>query len=185
MLLDEVRQEVREACERPENALTASFYDEHLAIVAAHATSLATALGADPEVVELAAWLHDISAVLDLATLPTHAEASADLAGGMLARRGYPDARVAAVASAIRRHSAPLQVGDGTPEEVCLSNADAGAQIAAPAFWLYFAFRVRNLDFAAGRAWYAGRVRQNWQAMIPQARALVEPAYARALEVCG
>ncbi len=185
MLLEEIRGEVRAACERPENALAASFYDEHLGIVAAHATSLAGALGADREIVELAAWLHDISAVLDFATLPTHPEASAELAGGMLAGHGYPAGRVAAVAAAIRRHSRPLAVGEGTPEEVCLSNADASAQIAAPAYWLYFAFRVRNLSFADGRAWYAARVRQNWAAMIPEARALVETAYARALEVTG
>ncbi len=185
MLLDEVRQEVLEACGRPENLLTPSFYQEHLRVVVAHATSLAPALGADVEVVELAAWLHDLSAVLDLGTLPTHAEASADLAGGLLARHGCPDPRIAAVASAIRRHSQPLGLHEGTAEEVCLSNADASAQIAAPAFWLYFAFRVRKLSFADGRAWYAGRLRQNWAAMIPQARALVEAEYARALELVG
>ncbi len=185
MLLEAIRGEVRDACDRPENRLTPSFYEEHLRLVADHATSLAAALGADRELVELAAWLHDISAVLDFATLPTHPDASADAAGGMLARHGCPAARVAAVAAAIRRHSQPLRVGQGTPEEVCLSNADASAQIAAPAFWLYFAYRVRNLGFTEGREWYAARLRQNWQAMIPEARALVESEYARALAMTG
>ncbi len=183
MLLDDVRRKVQAACERPGNVLTGSFYPEHLRLVAAYSTLLAPALGADPEVVELAAYLHDLSAVLDFATLPTHAAASAELARATLAERGYPDRRSEQVAAAIRKHSEPLSAGAGTPEEICLSNADAMAQIAAPAFWLYFAFRVRNLGYADGRDWYGHRIRQCWEAMVPEARALVGTEYARALEL--
>ncbi len=67
MIIDAVRQEVRSACERSENVLTASFYGENLGVVSAYATALARDLHADAEVVEIAAWLHDrrALAVLD------------------------------------------------------------------------------------------------------------------------
>lgn len=177
MILDQIRGEVRALCQEPGNVLAPGFYDGHLARVARYGLELADALAADREIVELAAWLHDISAVLDFATLPAHAAASADRAAAMLAAHGYPDARVAAVADAVRRHTRPLQVSEGTPEEVALSNADAMAQIAAPDYWLYFAFRIRNLGYAEGRSWYEALVRRNWEAIVPQARAILEPRY--------
>jgi len=184
-MLEDIRQEVLEACRRPDNVLTPAFYDQHLRLVAEHATALADVLGAEREIVELAAWLHDLSAVLDFSTLPTHAEASAQLAASMLARRGYPGDRIDRVAGAIRRHGAPLGAGEGTAEEVCVSNADAMSQIAAPAFWLFFAFEVRKLGFAEGQRWYGERVRQGWQALVPEARALIESEYALACRVAG
>ncbi len=55
MLLEDIGREVLEARRRPDNVLTPAFYDEHLGVVAAHATSLAAGLGADRELVELAA----------------------------------------------------------------------------------------------------------------------------------
>lgn len=179
MIVDDILPDVRSACEQPENVLTPAFFDEHLAVVARYATALAPAVGAEPEAVELAAWLHDFSAVLDFSTLPTHPAVSADLAGAMLARFGYPEERVALVTDAIAKHSSPLAPGAGSPEAVCLSNADAMAQIACPAFWLYFAFRVRKLDYAEGKRWYRDRVRSNWEALIPEARALVAVEHAR------
>jgi len=184
-MLEDIRREVLEACERPGNVLTPAFYAEHLRLVAEHATALAGVLEADREIVELAAWLHDLSAVLDFATLPTHAAASAELAADLLARRGFPQDRIDRIATAIRRHGAPLGAGEGTPEEVCVSNADAMAQIAAPAFWLFFAFGVRKLGFTEGRRWYAERVSQGWQALVPEARALIESEHALACMVAG
>ncbi len=183
MILDQIRGEVWMACQQAGNVLTPGFYDAHLALVARYGLELADTLGADREIVELAAWLHDISAVLDFTTLPEHAEASARRAATMLADHGYPDARVAAVADAVRRHTRPLQLAEGTPEEVALSNADAMAQIAAPEYWLYFAFRIRNLGYAEGRAWYEAMMRRNWEAIVPQARAILEPRYREVLRL--
>ena len=107
------------------------------------------------------------------------------LAGARPPSAGDRDARIEMVASAIGRHGAPLRSGEGTPEEICLSNADAMAQITAPAFWLFFAFTLRKLDFAAGKDWYARKVRENWDAIVPEARALIRAEHARALAVAG
>ncbi len=73
-----IRDLVLEDCRRPANIFGPSFFDQHPAVVAEYAGGLAARLGADPEAVELAAFLHDISAVRDPATLPRHAAASAE-----------------------------------------------------------------------------------------------------------
>ncbi len=180
-MIDEIRSDVLEACGRADNLLTPAFFDRHLEVVAAYARELADALGADREIVELAAWLHDISAVLDLGTLPTHAADSAQLGARMLRARGYLEERAARVAEAIGAHVVPLARGQGSLEAVCLSNADAMAQIAMPAFWLFFAFTVRRLSYDDGLRWYAGLVRQRWEQLIPEARARIEPEHELAM----
>ena len=78
----------------------------------------------------------------------------------------------------VAKHSQPL--ASGAAEEICLSNADALAQIARPAYWLWFAFNVRKLGFAEGREWLRGLYQKNWSALIPAAQALGSAAHERA-----
>ncbi len=181
MALKAVRERVFELCQLPENRLTGAFFEEHLCVVAQYALQLADKLHADPELVELAAYLHDISAVLDFTTLSTHAVDSSAEAGEILAGLGYPPEKIAAIQIAIGLHTVPLKAGGGSPEAVCLSNADAVSQIANPAYWLFFAFRILNLDFTEGCQWYLNRIMQNWNALIPEARALIEKKYHETL----
>jgi len=178
-----VREYVRQACQRPENIFGPAFFDEHLAVVADCAARLADHLRADSEVVELAAYLHDLSAVCDPATLPVHPEASARLAAQLLTERGYPPQTITAVADAIALHSAPLALGQASPEAVCLSNADAAARILRPAYWLYFAFRVRSQAFEEGRCWLRTLLETQWRDLIEPAKDLVGTQYALATDL--
>ncbi len=178
MWVADIRKFVHRACQRSENIFSPSFFDQHLAVVAECATSLAERLGADLEVVELAGNLHDISAVYDPTTMPNHPKLSADLATQLLLERGYPQARVACIARSIASHSDPLPIGSVTPEEVCVSNADAVARILRPAYWLYFAFEVRKFGFEEGRNWLRSLVERQWCTLIEPAKELVGQQYA-------
>lgn len=178
-----VREYVRQACQRNENIFGPSFFEEHLSVVAGCAARLAKRLEADSEVVDLAAYLHDFSAVRDPGTLPVHAEVSADLAKQLLIERGYSPNTVAGVAEAIALHSTPLQIGEASTEAVCLSNADAAGRILRPAYWLYFAFRVRNQGFDEGRRWLRTLLETQWHALIEPAKELVSAEYATAMSL--
>jgi len=70
-----------------------------------------------------------------------------------------------------------------TLEEFCLSNADAISQIANPGYWLYFAFRIKNMNYDEGRSWYLSRINDHWTKMIETARNLVESDYAKVKEL--
>jgi HD superfamily phosphodiesterase len=183
MDLAAVRQHAREACQSSRNIFGPAFFEEHLEVVAGFGVQLAARLNADPEVLEAAAYLHDLSAVCDSATLPVHAKASADLAIGLLTERGFQSAFAARVADAIALHSAPLQTGAASPEAVCLSNADVLARIARPAYWLYFAFKIRNLPFADGRTWLRSLCEEQWRVLIAPARELVGEQYSRTMDL--
>jgi uncharacterized protein len=182
MIVKVTREHVFSTCNSNQNAFGPAFFDQHLSVVVEYAERLSEALGADLEIVKLAGWLHDIAAVQDVAALPKHPALSAEVARKMLRKKGYPAERIERVAACIASHAAPVRVGSGSAEEVCVSNADAMSQIVRPAYWLYFAFRVRRLGFAEGRDWLRQRVENNWKALIPPARAIIEKEYRQVTE---
>ncbi len=181
MLVAPVREYVRQACRRKENIFGPSFFEEHLLVVAGCASRMATYLNADSEIVELAAYLHDLSAVCDPSTLAIHATASADLAKLLLTERAYASDTVTGVAGAIASHSAPLQIGRASPEAVCVSNADAAARILRPTYWLYVAFGIRKEGFEEGRRWLRTLLEAHWRDLIEPAKELVASQYATAI----
>jgi uncharacterized protein len=177
-----IQEYVRQECGREANLFGPSFFDQHLAVVALYAGRLAQILGADVEAVELAAYLHDLSAVRDPATLPHHARASAALARRLLSDGGWPPACVDGVARCIESHSSPVRIDGGSPEEVCVSNADAISQIVRPAYWAYVVFGVRRQGFEEGREWLLHRIESNWESLVEPARGLARGGYERARE---
>jgi uncharacterized protein len=183
MIAETIRECVFTDCNSSKNALGPAFLDQHLAVVVGYAKSLAGVLGADLEIVEFAAWLHDIAAVRDIAALPRHPVLSEEIARRVLEQDNYPSERTDRLARCILAHSVPAQIGGGAPEEVCLSNADAMSLIVRPAYGLYFVFRVRQLGFDEGKAWLLRRVESNWAALIQPARDMIEKEYRRAKEL--
>jgi putative nucleotidyltransferase with HDIG domain len=182
-LCRETREFVQEACQRRENIFGPAFFDQHLAVVAECAASLAAPMGAEIEVVDLAAYLHDLSAVCDFATMLDHARVSADLATRILLGKGFPQSIVGSVARSIASHSEPIPIGSASPEEVCISNADAVARILRPAYWMYFVFEIRKYDFEAGRQWLRALIERQWRKLIEPARELVGERYAATLKL--
>lgn len=69
MIVDAIREYVAGECRSSRNAFGPAFFDEHLSVVVGYAKQLAEVLGTDLEIVELAGWLHDISAIQDFAAL--------------------------------------------------------------------------------------------------------------------
>ncbi|HUT15294.1 MAG TPA: HD domain-containing protein [Anaerolineae bacterium] len=97
----------------------------HTAEVVTYARQLARRLGADEEIVTIAAYFHDISR----ATMgpEDHNVKSAEMARAWLRQRGYPRERTERVAAAIMAHMRPV-VGPGRErlslEERILYDAD-------------------------------------------------------------
>jgi hypothetical protein len=163
---------VRQECLRPTNLFGAEFFAEHLELVTRLGSTLAGRLGADPLVVMLAGYLHDLSAVRDLATLQDHGRHSARLALQILPAAGFSEGITDAVARCVESHSTPPMPGEGTPEDICLSNADVLSHLARTVYWCFYLFRVRGLDYAQGLEWLRARVSLCQQRLVPEAREL-------------
>ena len=182
MIENTIHDFVKTACQKQTNVLTDSFFKEHIALVVSYSKKLCDILNADKEIVSLSAYLHDISAVLDFKTLATHNLNSAEIAKELLSQNNYPKNKIEKISLCIVNHSSPVGLNDGTTEEICLSNADAISQIVNPGYWLYFAFKIRNLNYNDGKNWYLSRIDDNWSKLIDPAKKLIEPDYWRIKE---
>jgi uncharacterized protein len=182
-MTDKIEELVKEECAG--SAFGPPFFSEHVLVVAQFASRLARPLDADEEVVALAAWLHDLAAVRDPSAQPDHALLGAELAHEVLSGYGYTATTIAGVSRAVASHSFPLQPGSASPEEVCVSQADAVAQMLRPFYWLYFATSVRGLCYEEAKGWLANLIASKWKALAPVARELVGARYRAALDLLG
>ena len=84
--------------EKSTGPLDRAFFTEHIVLMRAIALDLAGALGADPAIVEAAAWLHDIAAVRDYTQVARHHLDGAAIARGILPTAGFTPEATARIA---------------------------------------------------------------------------------------
>jgi uncharacterized protein len=177
LLVNKISDYVYNECNKSINVFGPSFFQQHILVVAEYGKKLAQLLNADIEVIELSAYLHDISAIYDIGTIQNHNTLSAAITKKILDQYSYPANLIQKVGQCILSHSSPVQIGNGSVEEICLSNADAISQITNPIYWLYFAFSIRKYSFEEGREWLYKIVENNWNRLIKPAKELVEVKY--------
>lgn len=170
---------ISQACAAPANRFGPAFLAEHILVHRDYGLRLATALGADAAVVEAAALLHDLAAVRDFGCLSEHAQQGAQQAARILQDMGVAPDVIDRICRCITMHSAPVAVDAESLEVVCVSNADAMAQLARPGYWFYYIFSVRQMNYAQGMDWYRARLAAHKAALIPQAQAMIANEIAR------
>lgn len=177
MLIERARQAIKAVCISSTGPFQISFFEKHICVMAGIADTLAEALGADREIVALAAYLHDIAAIEDYASVSKHHILGGERAAEILSEYGYPANKIEAVRQCIFTHSSPLLLHQGTVEEVCISNADAVSQLLMPGYWLHYAYTAKQLGYTQGLAWYRSLMDAHYAGLIPQARSIAEDAY--------
>jgi uncharacterized protein len=106
---------------------------EHTLATVKLARWLAPLAGADPEIVECAAWLHDVRKYLnDPRSKDTHAQDASAAVEGILAGSDFPPAKISAVRHAIEHHVGLKLAHKLKPvETACLWDADKLSKIGA------------------------------------------------------
>lgn len=98
------------------------FWNGHLKYVYHEATKLAERYGADLEIVQLGALLHDIALLEKVGTKPDHHENGKKLAEQILRERGYPEDKMQRVLGCVLHHRSSKNAEN--LEELCVADAD-------------------------------------------------------------
>lgn len=99
-----------------------NFWEAHIKYVVSEAVALAEEHGADKEIVELGALLHDIALVAKVGTKVDHHTNGALIAERLLKEYGYPQDRLERVIGCVLHHRSSKNAT--SIEELCVADAD-------------------------------------------------------------
>jgi uncharacterized protein len=179
---DEVKKISREACFAPENQFTSTVWHYHIIPVVEHSMKLGKKLKADLEVLELAAYLHDLAALLDAKMYKNHHVHGADLADEILARLEFPRFKINRIKSCILSHRGSVRRPRRTKEAKILASADAMAHITETVDIYYLTFGVHKYKTLEGARWMKGKFERSWKKIIPEGRKMVKRDYSVAIK---
>ena len=121
-ILEKVREFVINEFDKPD-AQYRSSCENHLKVVVKYVLELAKIRNADREIVEIAAWLHDIGSIMG--HYENHHVFGAEVADKLLGSLGYPRDKIEKVKYCIFVHRGSLALERETCEAQILADADS------------------------------------------------------------
>lgn len=168
--IEQVRDKVRELYTNkdPNRAEWADWlYDNHVLVVAKSAQELAKKYGANEELSEVAALLHDIADVKMERANPNHEQSSLELARQIMQDAGYTDDEISlTVDDAIRYHSCYGDERPSSKEGLVLATADSLAHLQTD-FYVYTTWAFgKNRSLADIKKWTLTKIERDLNSKI-------------------
>ncbi len=173
---DEIEKIVKKAA-REEKVWEYTAWTHHIMIVRKFGIEMAKERGADVEIVELAALLHDYSSLLDKKYYKEHNISSAEMARELLAERNYPDKKITQVEAAILSHRGSVVKEKNALEQIIIADADAMAHFAVVYDLLHLAYVTKGLKTEEGKKFVLGKLERSYNKMSDYAQKKVEAKY--------
>jgi uncharacterized protein len=171
-MIEEIKNIVLELCVGVEDD-----WQSHVESVVHYAKVLAKELGADEEVCEIAAWLHDIEKIRG--HKENHHVLGAQKAMAILRGLHCAEHKMQQIEHCILSHSSDKNYVPQTVEAKIVACADALSHFDNFSRLAYRAYRTKNLSLAGGRVWLQEKYKKSWDklSMLPEARELARAKY--------
>lgn len=184
-MIEEIARIVERACAQETNIFGYGIWTHHITEVVKNSKLLCGMFHADPEIVELAALLHDYASIKDESLYEDHHVHGPLEAEKILQKYAYPPERITAVKECIASHRGSVQGEPLTPEAACLKDADAMAHIEQVSSLLHLVFVQHDMAIDEGTAWVCAKLKRSWAKLSPEVQTLVRGKYEAALITLG
>jgi len=174
MMIEEIKKLVEEACKKDTNHFGYGAWSHHISSVVKYAKLLAKKLGANEEICEIAALLHDYASVVNKDWYPEHHLHSARLAEEILSEHSYPKEKIERVKHCIISHRASKNIPQETIEAKIVASADSMAHFDNVHSLLYLAFVTHKMDIEQGTKWVLDKLERGWNKLIPEAKEIIK-----------
>jgi len=174
-IVKKVEKLVEEECKKPTNVFGYSFWTEHIIPMVRCARILGNRLGADKEIVELAALLHDIGVIKG--DSKNHHISGMKEAEKILKKFNYPPEKIEEIKHCIYAHRSSKSIKRKTMEAKCIASADAMAHFDKTPQLFESAFIRFKMNPEEGKKWLLAKLERDWKKLIPEARKLVKEKY--------
>ena len=147
-VVDSIKAELLKRCENYKEKYGYDFWNDHIKYVVKNSIELAKKYGADVEIVELGALLHDIAMPSELGPREEHNVYGVQIADELLTQLNYPEDRKERVKECVLRHRGSKDLPRNTIEEECVADADVIAHFDCIPSVFHLAFGKNELDLS-------------------------------------
>lgn len=178
-MLEKIRKLVFEECRKCKR-YSSNVWDQHIVLVVNYSKMLAAKLGADQEMAELAALLHDLGSL-------KFGEEGHEITGQkeaekVLKNAGYPKKIIDEIKEAIGSHRGSLDIKPKSITAKILANADAMAHFDVVPVLLRVGLDKYKKDEKLAAKWVLDKLERDWnkKLTIPEAKKMVREKYQAA-----
>lgn len=157
-----------------------NYWEQHIKLVVKEALILASEYGADKEIVELGALLHDIALVSGSGTRQEHHTNGALIADRLLTEFGYPDDRKARVLGCVLHHRSSKNAEN--IEELCVADADIISHYDNIPMCFGVAFKYNKLNTESVDEWIR-YFEHDWNDLSERTKQAFKPRYDNIMTV--
>jgi uncharacterized protein len=183
-VIEKVREFVEEECKKPGAKYDYDLVVFHLIPVVKYSLKLAEKLNADREIVELAAWLHDIGSVIY--GRENHHVTGIEVAEQKLKEFGYPQEKIEKIKECIKTHRGSQAIVPETTEARIIAEADAMSHFdTLPGlFRACYCFENKKSQGEA-RDSVKQKLKNSYNKLSKEAKEIIYPKYKAAMLLLG
>ncbi len=182
-IFEKVRTFVENECKKPTSKYGYDVYLHHFVQVHDYAKELAEKIGANIEIVELAAWLHDIGSIIY--GRENHHITSCEIAEKKLKEFGYPIDKIEKIKQCIYSHRGSTNIERGTREAQIIADADAMSAFDNIGGQFKATFIYDNMTQEESRKYVAQKLINSYSKLSSEAKKLIKPKFDAAMLLLG
>jgi len=145
---EKIKEELLKRCNIYKEKYGYDFWNDHIKYVVKNSVELAKKYGADVEIVELGALLHDIAMPSEIGSREEHNIYGTQIADELLSKLNYPVDRKERVKECVLRHRGNKDLPRNTIEEQCVADADVIAHFDCIPSIFHLAFGKNDMDMS-------------------------------------
>ena len=145
---EKIKEELLKRCNIYKEKYGYDFWNDHIKYVVKNSVELAKKYGADVEIVELGALLHDIAMPSEIGSREEHNIYGTQIADELLSKLNYPVDRKERVKECVLRHRGSKDLPRNTIEEQCVADADVIAHFDCIPSIFHLAFGRNDMDMS-------------------------------------
>ncbi len=178
-VVEEIRKFVEEECKKPTSKYGYQPYVSHFTSVHRYAKLLAENRNADIEIVELAAWLHDIGSIIH--RRKDHHITSTAIAERELSKLSYPKEKIEGVKHCILAHRGSQGIKRETKEAEIIAEADAMSHFDNITGIFRAALTYEGLDEAQTQKSVKKKLVNSWDKLSPESKVIIKEKFDAAM----
>lgn len=178
-----IKEELLIRCEKSKQKDGYDFWNEHIKYVVENAIKLANEYGADVEIVELGALLHDISMPSNYGEREKHHIYGAEIAEQLLTELNYPQNRIEHVKNCVLNHRGSADRPRNTIEEQCVADADVIAHFDCLPSLFSLAYKDMNLSISEGKEFVRKKLERDYNKLSENTRKILKDRYENIIKV--